>query len=54
LDGGPYNITVTQTMQGNITGEAMLKDVLFGEVWLCSGQSNMQMALTMVRNIFIY
>ena len=51
-EGGPYNITATQTGQGSITGEVILKDVLFGEVWLCSGQSNMQMALVVVRIAF--
>lgn len=35
--GGPYNITVSD-------GEVLtLKDVLIGEVWFCSGQSNMEM-----------
>lgn len=35
--GGPYKIIV----KGNNTIE--LEDVLIGEVWLCSGQSNMEM-----------
>ena len=35
--GGPYKITI----KGNNTVE--LDDVLIGEVWLCSGQSNMEM-----------
>ena len=35
--GGPYNLTIQGTK--NIT----LKDVMIGEVWLCSGQSNMEM-----------
>lgn len=34
--GGPYNITI----QGHKT--IILKNVLIGEVWLCSGQSNME------------
>ncbi len=34
---------VTVTVKGN--NEITLKDVLIGEVWLCSGQSNMQFAL---------
>lgn len=35
--GGPYTITVSD-------GEpVVLKDVLIGEVWLCGGQSNMEM-----------
>ncbi|CAH1799067.1 unnamed protein product [Owenia fusiformis] len=28
----------------------MLKDVLFGDVWICSGQSNMQFSMSMVNN----
>lgn len=35
--GGPFTVTVTS---GNET--IVLKNVLSGEVWLCSGQSNMQ------------
>ncbi|EDM38576.1 sialic acid-specific 9-O-acetylesterase [Pedobacter sp. BAL39] len=38
--GGPYQITISD-------GEAlMLKNVLIGEVWVCSGQSNMEMPLS--------
>lgn len=37
--GGPYNITISD-------GEPVtLNNVLIGEVWLCSGQSNMEMGL---------
>ena len=52
-EGGPYNITATQMHNGNVTDEVTLQDVLFGEVWLCSGQSNMQMALVVVRFVSI-
>jgi sialate O-acetylesterase len=38
--GGPYQITIT----GN--NSIVLEDVLVGEVWLCSGQSNMEMSVT--------
>jgi sialate O-acetylesterase len=38
--GGPYTITFND---GAIT---TLKNVLIGEVWVCSGQSNMEMQLT--------
>jgi sialate O-acetylesterase len=38
LAGGPYNIHI----KGN--NELILKNVLIGEVWLCSGQSNMEMS----------
>lgn len=37
--GGPYTIRIT----GSDTLE--LQDVLIGEVWFCSGQSNMEMAM---------
>lgn len=37
--GGPYEISISD-------GEKLiLKDVLIGEVWVCSGQSNMEMTL---------
>lgn len=37
--GGPYDITLTD-------GEPLtLSDVLIGEVWLCAGQSNMEMPM---------
>lgn len=35
--GGPYAISARDAK-----GAAMLKDVLFGDVWLCAGQSNME------------
>jgi sialate O-acetylesterase len=37
--GGPYDITIASTAE-----TIVLSDVLIGEVWLCSGQSNMQMS----------
>ena len=37
--GGPYTITLSD-------GEPLvLKDILIGEVWICSGQSNMEMQM---------
>jgi sialate O-acetylesterase len=36
--GGPYSFTI----YGNNTVE--IKDILIGEIWLCSGQSNMEMS----------
>jgi sialate O-acetylesterase len=38
--GGPYEVKVTGT-----SGSKSIKDVLIGEVWICSGQSNMEMPL---------
>ena len=37
--GGPYTLTI----QGK--NKVELKDVLIGEVWICSGQSNMEFGL---------
>lgn len=36
--GGPYNLTVT----GRGGSRATASDILIGDVWLCSGQSNME------------
>ena len=36
--GGPYNVTI------NGNNKIVLEDVLIGEVWVCSGQSNMEMS----------
>ena len=36
--GGPYTITISSPKE-----KVLLKNVLLGEVWLCSGQSNMEM-----------
>lgn len=37
--GGPYTIIVSD---GDKDGDAVLSNVLAGEVWMCSGQSNME------------
>ncbi|MBL7744591.1 MAG: sialate O-acetylesterase [Chitinophagaceae bacterium] len=37
IAGGPYTITIKSDWD-----EVVLKDILIGEVWLCSGQSNME------------
>ncbi|KAI9537208.1 hypothetical protein NQZ68_027242 [Dissostichus eleginoides] len=45
--GGPYNVTAAVQ---NIT--AVLTDVLFGDVWLCGGQSNMVFQVSRGYKIF--
>ena len=41
--GGPFELTVTAV--DNPEESVTVKDVMLGEVWLCSGQSNMQYTL---------
>ncbi|NWR97386.1 SIAE acetylesterase, partial [Motacilla alba] len=43
--GGPYALTAEQGLE-NVT----LRDLYFGDVWLCSGQSNMAMTVLQVAN----
>lgn len=46
--GGPYSIDISDG------SKLTLKDVLIGEVWICSGQSNMQMPMTGYNNEPVY
>ncbi|KAI1230808.1 hypothetical protein IHE44_0008690 [Lamprotornis superbus] len=43
--GGPYALVAEQGLE-NVT----LQDIYFGDVWLCSGQSNMAMTVLQVAN----
>ncbi|CAF3256528.1 unnamed protein product [Rotaria socialis] len=49
-DEGPYDIHVMQSLANNTVYTMTLHDVLFGDVWICSGQSNMQMAVIDIFN----
>jgi len=42
--GGPFEMVVIGT------NSVTLKNVMVGEVWVCSGQSNMQMAVSQCNN----
>ena len=44
--GGPYTMTLMQDIDEVLT----IKDVMVGEVWICSGQSNMNYPLKMASN----
>ena len=44
--GGPFEIKVTGSNQ------IILKDILFGDVWLCSGQSNMETPMSRVAPLY--
>jgi sialate O-acetylesterase len=46
---GPFQLIVTQPLINGTFETITLNDVLFGDVWICSGQSNMQFSL---RNMF--
>jgi sialate O-acetylesterase len=46
---GPFQINVTQISNGTLSNIS-LDDVLFGDVWVCSGQSNMEMAVSEILN----
>ncbi|MBS1792504.1 MAG: sialate O-acetylesterase [Acidobacteria bacterium] len=43
--GGPFELKASAA-----SGEAVVKDVLVGEVWLCSGQSNMEWTVKQADN----
>jgi len=42
--GGPHTLTI------NGKNQLQIKDVLIGEVWICSGQSNMEWQMNMLKN----
>jgi len=44
--GGPYELVFSAS------NEVKVSNVLFGDVWLCSGQSNMELPLERVRDTY--
>ena len=49
-DETPFTILVSQPLANGTVVTIALEDVLFGDVWICSGQSNMQMAVSDIFN----
>jgi sialate O-acetylesterase len=49
-DEGPFDIHVSQPLANGTLVTITIHDVLFGDVWLCSGQSNMQLTVNMIYN----
>ena len=49
-DEGPFDIHITQPLANGTNATITLSDVLFGDVWICSGQSNMQMTVGLIFN----
>jgi sialate O-acetylesterase len=47
---GPFDIHVSQSLANGTLVTITLHDVLFGDVWICSGQSNMHMTVSMIFN----
>ena len=45
--GGPHTITAVHDDK-KVINKLELTNVLFGDVWICSGQSNMQFTVSMV------
>lgn len=50
---GPFQINVTQKLPNGTSDTIVLNDVLFGDVWVCSGQSNMGFPLHQMFNASI-
>lgn len=48
--GGPFQVNAQQNFSSGQAETAALKDVWFGDIWICSGQSNMQMAVGQIFN----
>ncbi|XP_038609330.1 sialate O-acetylesterase [Tachyglossus aculeatus] len=48
--GGPYELVAEQTVGANQTTRLTARDVYFGDVWLCGGQSNMEMTVSQIFN----
>lgn len=46
IAGGPHNINIKGSNQ------IMVKNVLFGDVWLCSGQSNMELPMERLKDYY--
>lgn len=42
IAGGPYELIVTETLKGQQTSKIVYKNVMIGDVWFASGQSNME------------
>jgi sialate O-acetylesterase len=49
-DEGPFDIHVSQPLANGTLVTITIQDILFGDVWICSGQSNMQMTVSLIFN----
>ena len=49
-DEGPFDIHISQPLANGTLVTITIHDVLFGDVWICSGQSNMQLTVSQIDN----
>ena len=49
-DEGPFDIHVSQPLVNGTLVTITIYDVLFGDVWICSGQSNMELTVSLIYN----
>ena len=49
-DEGPFDIHVSQPLANGTLVTITINDILFGDVWLCSGQSNMELVVGDIYN----
>jgi len=49
-DEGPFDIHVSQPLANGTLVTITIHDILFGDVWICSGQSNMEMTVNSIFN----
>jgi sialate O-acetylesterase len=49
-DEGPFDIHVSQPLANGTLVTITIHDILFGDVWICSGQSNMEMVVSAIFN----
>jgi sialate O-acetylesterase len=49
-DEGPFDIHVSQPLANGTLVTITIHDVLFGDVWICSGQSNMELTVSLIYN----
>ena len=50
IEEGPFQVKVTQPLANGSLETIILNDVLFGDVWICSGQSNMEFSVNRMFN----
>jgi sialate O-acetylesterase len=50
MEEGPFELIATQKLSNGSEKTIRLNDILFGDVWICSGQSNMEMSVQRIFN----